>query len=230
MTSVPAPAPTVSSYDALSDALRMYLRHAGLLVGASIALQVLQVALTFLYLAQAGPDAVAATAPVDGLASQLTIAVCAIVLLVHRQTGRGPSPRALLATSGSRLLPLLAVAVVTTAAISLAAPFVLVSVILACVLAVAAPVVVTRDASPVEAVRLSWELTKRHLGSVFAVVVVQALVVLGIPYLTEALVPGGLKDWLLVYSAFMALVLPWTSMAVAMLAEQLEAVQSDGAP
>ena len=208
----------VSSAAAISEAFRVYGRHASVVVGTSILLQVLGVAASFVMIAQFGELGFLLSTFVSSIVGAMTMGVATVLLLHLRAGSEVPTITGLVSATLPRLLPLIGLSIVMY--IGVGVGFLLIiapGIIIALRSSVAAPAMIAGRLGISDSLRSSWHLTGGHLGSTFVMLLFQGLIAVGLPFLAVRIAGDApVAENLILAQAFAAaLILPIPALASA---------------
>ena len=219
----------VNSAEVLGEAFKTYGRHASVVVGTSIFIQVLGAMASFVILGKTGEAGFGLVGAVALVTSQLTLGVCTLLLLQIRAGSDVPTITTLITAALPRLLLLLWLAIIMSVAIGLASIFfVLPGLYLSLRWSVASPAMIAGKLSATDSLRSSAALTSGNFLSVFVIVLFQSAVSIVAPFIAMRMANLNIENYVMGLAVVMAIVGPLPALALAEMFLRLAGYSPDG--
>lgn len=225
----------VNAVTIIRDAFALAGRHAAVVFGASIAIQASVVVVSMFALNSFGMFGMFVWLLLTGGAAQVSVGMYTLLLLHLRHGHAVPSVGYLLKEAAPFAIPLCWLSFITSVGIGIGLIFLIVpGVILALRWAVAAPALVARRVASLEAIKISSEVTKDAMGTVFALTLIMAALINVVPRLVGGSDPTmPIENVLLLQAVIAALAIPVVGIATGELFLRLSGVPNrivPGAP
>jgi hypothetical protein len=232
VSSISSARPKTDAATALGEAVKIYSRHAFVIVGTSIMVQLVSLMLTFTFMG-AGGLVGAAGSLIPLAASMLLTGVLTTILLSIRETGTVP-PISEVITRALPMVPaIFGISFLSGIAVGFATiAFILPGIYVYLRLALGPALLVLSRQGVIDSMKASWAITGSAKGSVFVLVMVQFGASFGIVYLAYKAAGGAFanEENFRVAQAFVtALIIPIPTLAFGDLTLRLSGIYPDPA-